>query len=214
MKIKCDFQGVGGGLPDAALPAERHLVLRPNVPVCSVSAAGLPLLLPQHGPGPPHLHTALHPCQEGRYLSLCNIMFHVASSFVTKQLLTCLNIACRVRRTTAGACASHSAAPRPPPALQTQLKEPPCAPTAATPAARAGELPLTDRYITTPWISESLRLCLSFWQLLSLTLSGLFLFQSRIRRMWNDTVRRQTESSFIAADINNTPTLNRGKDFR
>ncbi|KAI4832075.1 hypothetical protein KUCAC02_015058 [Chaenocephalus aceratus] len=33
--------------------------------------------------------------------------------------------------------------------------------------------------------------------------------QSRIRRMWNDTVRRQTESSFIAADINNTPTLNR-----
>uniref|UniRef100_A0A665WES5 Adhesion G protein-coupled receptor L1a n=1 Tax=Echeneis naucrates TaxID=173247 RepID=A0A665WES5_ECHNA len=34
-------------------------------------------------------------------------------------------------------------------------------------------------------------------------------FQSRIRRMWNDTVRRQTESSFIAADVNNTPTLNR-----
>ncbi|XP_068607224.1 adhesion G protein-coupled receptor L1-like [Brachionichthys hirsutus] len=33
--------------------------------------------------------------------------------------------------------------------------------------------------------------------------------QSRIRRMWNDTVRRQTESSFIAADANNTPTLNR-----
>ncbi|XP_034044763.1 adhesion G protein-coupled receptor L1-like isoform X2 [Thalassophryne amazonica] len=32
--------------------------------------------------------------------------------------------------------------------------------------------------------------------------------QSRIRRMWNDTVRRQTESSFIAADVNNTPTLN------
>lgn len=31
--------------------------------------------------------------------------------------------------------------------------------------------------------------------------------------MWNDTVRRQTESSFIAADVNNTPTLNRGKDF-
>lgn len=28
--------------------------------------------------------------------------------------------------------------------------------------------------------------------------------------MWNDTVRRQTESSFIAADVNNTPTLNRG----
>uniref|UniRef100_A0AAQ5XKN3 Adhesion G protein-coupled receptor L1a n=1 Tax=Amphiprion ocellaris TaxID=80972 RepID=A0AAQ5XKN3_AMPOC len=35
--------------------------------------------------------------------------------------------------------------------------------------------------------------------------------RSRIRRMWNDTVRRQTESSFIAADVNNTPTLNRGE---
>ncbi|XP_030635626.1 adhesion G protein-coupled receptor L1 [Chanos chanos] len=34
--------------------------------------------------------------------------------------------------------------------------------------------------------------------------------QSRIRRMWNDTVRRQTESSFMATDVNNTPTLNRG----
>ncbi|XP_026110183.1 adhesion G protein-coupled receptor L1-like isoform X2 [Carassius auratus] len=34
--------------------------------------------------------------------------------------------------------------------------------------------------------------------------------QSRIRRMWNDTVRRQTESSFMAAEINNTPTLTRG----
>ncbi|XP_077576026.1 adhesion G protein-coupled receptor L1b isoform X2 [Stigmatopora nigra] len=33
--------------------------------------------------------------------------------------------------------------------------------------------------------------------------------QSRIRRMWNDTVRRQTESSFIATDVNSTPTLNR-----
>lgn len=31
--------------------------------------------------------------------------------------------------------------------------------------------------------------------------------------MWNDTVRRQTESSFIAADVNNTPTLNRGTPF-
>lgn len=39
-----------------------------------------------------------------------------------------------------------------------------------------------------------------------------YFFQSRIRRMWNDTVRRQTESSFIAADVNNTPTLNRGRD--
>lgn len=45
-----------------------------------------------------------------------------------------------------------------------------------------------------------------------LTLCWIFLFQSRIRRMWNDTVRRQTESSFIAADVNNTPTLNRGRD--
>ncbi|XP_051982801.1 adhesion G protein-coupled receptor L1-like isoform X1 [Xyrauchen texanus] len=34
--------------------------------------------------------------------------------------------------------------------------------------------------------------------------------QSRIRRMWNDTVRRQTESSFMATEINNTPTLTRG----
>ncbi|XP_061079086.1 adhesion G protein-coupled receptor L1 isoform X2 [Conger conger] len=33
--------------------------------------------------------------------------------------------------------------------------------------------------------------------------------QSRIRRMWNDTVRKQTESSFMAGDMNNTPTLNR-----
>lgn len=30
--------------------------------------------------------------------------------------------------------------------------------------------------------------------------------------MWNDTVRRQTESSFMA-DLNNTPTLNRGNLF-
>uniref|UniRef100_A0A3B1K408 Adhesion G protein-coupled receptor L1 n=1 Tax=Astyanax mexicanus TaxID=7994 RepID=A0A3B1K408_ASTMX len=30
----------------------------------------------------------------------------------------------------------------------------------------------------------------------------------RIRRMWNDTVRKQTESSFMAGDINSTPTLN------
>ncbi|MBN3289325.1 AGRL1 protein, partial [Polypterus senegalus] len=31
----------------------------------------------------------------------------------------------------------------------------------------------------------------------------------RIRRMWNDTVRKQTESSFMAGDINSTPSLNR-----
>ncbi|XP_076828160.1 adhesion G protein-coupled receptor L2b.1 isoform X6 [Brachyhypopomus gauderio] len=32
--------------------------------------------------------------------------------------------------------------------------------------------------------------------------------QSRIRRMWNDTVRKQSESSFISGDINSTTTLN------
>lgn len=29
--------------------------------------------------------------------------------------------------------------------------------------------------------------------------------------MWNDTVRKQTESSFMAGDLNSTPTLNRGE---
>ncbi|XP_052456863.1 adhesion G protein-coupled receptor L3 isoform X7 [Carassius gibelio] len=33
--------------------------------------------------------------------------------------------------------------------------------------------------------------------------------QSRIRRMWNDTVRKQSESSFMAGDINSAATLNR-----
>ncbi|XP_063074440.1 adhesion G protein-coupled receptor L3 isoform X1 [Engraulis encrasicolus] len=33
--------------------------------------------------------------------------------------------------------------------------------------------------------------------------------QSRIRRMWNDTVRKQTESSFISGEINSSATLNR-----
>ncbi|XP_026201017.1 adhesion G protein-coupled receptor L2 isoform X3 [Anabas testudineus] len=32
--------------------------------------------------------------------------------------------------------------------------------------------------------------------------------QSRIRRMWNDTVRKQSESSFISGDINSSSTLN------
>uniref|UniRef100_A0A8C5HDY9 Adhesion G protein-coupled receptor L2a n=1 Tax=Gouania willdenowi TaxID=441366 RepID=A0A8C5HDY9_GOUWI len=32
----------------------------------------------------------------------------------------------------------------------------------------------------------------------------------RIRRMWNDTVRKQSESSFISGDINSTSTLNQG----
>ncbi|XP_061653291.1 adhesion G protein-coupled receptor L2-like isoform X3 [Phyllopteryx taeniolatus] len=35
--------------------------------------------------------------------------------------------------------------------------------------------------------------------------------QSRIRRMWNDTVRKQSESSFISGDINSTSTLNQGQ---
>ncbi|XP_039591944.1 adhesion G protein-coupled receptor L2 isoform X6 [Polypterus senegalus] len=34
--------------------------------------------------------------------------------------------------------------------------------------------------------------------------------QSRIRRMWNDTVRKQSESSFISGDINSSSTLNQG----
>nr|XP_061831449.1 adhesion G protein-coupled receptor L2-like isoform X12 [Nerophis lumbriciformis] len=34
--------------------------------------------------------------------------------------------------------------------------------------------------------------------------------QSRIRRMWNDTVRKQSESSFISGDITSTSTLNQG----
>ncbi|XP_078532696.1 adhesion G protein-coupled receptor L3 isoform X8 [Lissotriton helveticus] len=33
---------------------------------------------------------------------------------------------------------------------------------------------------------------------------------SRIRRMWNDTVRKQSESSFITGDINSSASLNRG----
>ncbi|XP_034020801.1 adhesion G protein-coupled receptor L3-like isoform X4 [Thalassophryne amazonica] len=34
--------------------------------------------------------------------------------------------------------------------------------------------------------------------------------QSRIRRMWNDTVRKQSESSFMTGDINSSASLNRG----
>uniref|UniRef100_A0A8C1SFG4 Adhesion G protein-coupled receptor L2 n=1 Tax=Cyprinus carpio TaxID=7962 RepID=A0A8C1SFG4_CYPCA len=37
------------------------------------------------------------------------------------------------------------------------------------------------------------------------------LFSLRIRRMWNDTVRKQSESSFISGDINSTSTLNQGQ---
>uniref|UniRef100_A0A8C7ZWL5 Si:ch1073-186i23.1 n=1 Tax=Oryzias sinensis TaxID=183150 RepID=A0A8C7ZWL5_9TELE len=35
--------------------------------------------------------------------------------------------------------------------------------------------------------------------------------QSRIRRMWNDTVRKQSESSFISGDINSTSAVNQGQ---
>lgn len=31
--------------------------------------------------------------------------------------------------------------------------------------------------------------------------------------MWNDTVRKQSESSFISGDINSTSTLNQGQLF-
>lgn len=65
------LQGVGCGLPDTALPAERHLVLRADVPVGSLSPPGLSLLLPEHCPGPPHHHTALQPRQEGQALFVC-----------------------------------------------------------------------------------------------------------------------------------------------
>uniref|UniRef100_A0A803J2Q2 Adhesion G protein-coupled receptor L3 n=1 Tax=Xenopus tropicalis TaxID=8364 RepID=A0A803J2Q2_XENTR len=34
--------------------------------------------------------------------------------------------------------------------------------------------------------------------------------KSRIRRMWNDTVRKQSESSFITGEINSSASLNRG----
>lgn len=145
--------------------------------------------------------------------ALCNCRnLSLTSSFVTKQI--CLYIAGRVRRTMAGACVSRIAVPLPLPALRTRWRVLPCGPTAATPAARVAELLLTDRYITIPCRS----LCLApapslFLSLSVLTPCGIFLFQSRIRRMWNDTVRRQTESSFIAADVNNTPTLNRGADY-
>lgn len=63
------------------------------------------------------------------------------------------------------------------------------------------------------WDTKSTR-CVSIFNLASglLPLTVLCsLFQSRIRRMWNDTVRKQTESSFMAGDINSTPTLNRGE---
>uniref|UniRef100_A0A3Q3GYJ6 Adhesion G protein-coupled receptor L3-like n=1 Tax=Labrus bergylta TaxID=56723 RepID=A0A3Q3GYJ6_9LABR len=50
------------------------------------------------------------------------------------------------------------------------------------------------------------------------SLQGMFIFifhcvlqkKSRIRRMWNDTVRKQSESSFMTGDINSSASLNRG----
>uniref|UniRef100_A0A672JD30 Adhesion G protein-coupled receptor L2a n=1 Tax=Salarias fasciatus TaxID=181472 RepID=A0A672JD30_SALFA len=42
------------------------------------------------------------------------------------------------------------------------------------------------------------------------TLIIALIYISRIRRMWNDTVRKQSESSFISGDINSTSTLNQG----
>ncbi|XP_041126393.1 adhesion G protein-coupled receptor L2-like isoform X2 [Polyodon spathula] len=47
-------------------------------------------------------------------------------------------------------------------------------------------------------------------KLMDVLLNILFHEQSRIRRMWNDTVRKQSESSFITGDINSTSTLNQG----
>lgn len=61
---------------------------------------------------------------------------------------------------------------------------------------------LTMSYLHNSPPSPRMSHCCPYWE---------YFFQSRIRRMWNDTVRRQTESSFIAADVNNTPTLNRGR---
>lgn len=58
--------------------------------------------------------------------------------------------------------------------------------------------------------ASGLRKLLEGGQLEGPLMSGLYP-QSRIRRMWNDTVRKQTESSFMAGDINSTPTLNRGE---
>lgn len=43
-----------------------------------------------------------------------------------------------------------------------------------------------------------------------ITCCGSIPLQSRIRRMWNDTVRKQSESSFITGDINSSASLNRG----
>lgn len=54
-------------------------------------------------------------------------------------------------------------------------------------------------------------LCLFFF--FSFILSTSVRPQSRIRRMWNDTVRKQSESSFITGDINSSASLNRGNNW-
>lgn len=170
------LQSLGGGFPDAALPGERHLVLGPDVPVCSVSPPGLPLLLPQHSAGPSHHHPALHPCQEGLYLShymyknLCDLI--VCDE--THALKRCV---CRVRRTMADACASRSAASPPRPVLRIRWRALPCDPTAATPAARVGELQLTDRFITVLYLYLTF-LSLSLSVYVSFDLVGIFLSES------------------------------------
>lgn len=110
------LQGVGGGLPDSALPAERHLVLRPDVLVCSISASGLPFLLPQHGSGPSYYNSALYPGQKG-------LSEQLPAGICGEQLQRCLTqafIPGRVRKTTADACDSRSAASLLLPARQTR----------------------------------------------------------------------------------------------
>lgn len=68
---------MGSWLPDSPLPAECHLVLRPDVSVRSISPPGLPLLLPQHCSGPPHYYTTLHTCQKGQCRSSQVILWSV-----------------------------------------------------------------------------------------------------------------------------------------
>lgn len=119
----------------------------------------------------------------------------------------------RCIRSTASACVIHTAAVAPPPpALMALWRTLPCAQTTdTTPAVRHAMQPCTDRWHIYSHLSHQ---CITAHTLLRPShnhTSLLSLFQSRIRRMWNDTVRKQTESSFMAGDINSTPTLNRGK---
>nr|XP_031539963.1 adhesion G protein-coupled receptor L3 [Vicugna pacos] len=52
-------------------------------------------------------------------------------------------------------------------------------------------------------------ICVKIHRMVSSFPFFLFPIQSRIRRMWNDTVRKQSESSFITGDINSSASLNR-----